>query len=539
MKPLLPSWLRRSARLLALCLLVVGAALPEAHAALPSHNLLEGALTTAGGTPAVDGDYALKVAVYPAAVGGTAAWSEGPTTVKVVGGHFVLALGTSAAIDAPALAGLGEQWIGITVGNEPELPRQQLSSVLFARVAEQALDVACSACVSVQEVKFDGDIDLGAHAIKAASATITGNLTAKVVTAQSFVGDGSKLTGVGSVSGSCSEAGEVVKGIAPDGTLICTSFGGSLPNDSIAATSNGIVSNVFQDVLAAPVKDVKIPDNTGAAAVSEVVVPDLGSARDLVVSVKIANSDLSGVSVVLLPPDDKAKGWTLCDPCGQADEKSLTKSWSTKNPPKSGDIAKWIDANPKGTWTLKVLDTSFCIPQKPGNQALCTLSPPIDGAIADWSLSIETLSTKKIQVKGDLVVTGNVLGGNVVPPGAVMMFNLASCPTGWQEFTAGRGRYPVGLNPGGKLGTTIGTALTDSENRPVGQHDHAITDPGHIHGVPGIYDSSPDGGSGFATDDVGLTINTNSAVTGITIKPAGTVAGTNAPYVQLLMCEKL
>jgi hypothetical protein len=68
-----------------------------------------------------------------------------------------------------------------------------------------------------------------------------------------------------------------------------------------------------------------------------------------------------------------------------------------------------------------------------------------------------------------------------VPSGAVMFFNLGSCPAGWTELTAARGRYIVALPAGGTLGGTDGTPLSDLEDRPVGQHTHTITDPGHVH----------------------------------------------------------
>lgn len=37
------------------------------------------------------------------------------------------------------------------------------------------------------------------------------------------------------------------------------------------------------------------------------------------------------------------------------------------------------------------------------------------------------------------------------PSGAVMAFNLASCPTGWSEYTAGQGRAIIGAGAGAGL----------------------------------------------------------------------------------------
>jgi hypothetical protein len=161
-----------------------------------------------------------------------------------------------------------------------------------------------------------------------------------------------------------------------------------------------------------------------------------------------------------------------------------------------------------------------------------------------------------------------------IPAGAVMYFNLAACPTGWQELTASQGRYLVGRPNGGTLGATVGTALTDEENRAVGQHNHDVTDPGHSHGVtdpghshgvtdPGhthsirlddavsgaghIEDTGADERTGMSTgsNTTGISINSNSTSisinagsTGLTISNSGSTGGTNAPYLQLLVCQK-
>ncbi len=432
-----PRFRRRLWQLAALATVAASALLLHAprtaDAALPAFTWVEGALVSSGAVPAADGDYDVVFGIYAAESGGQAVWSEGPVKVKLAGGRFTAALGGTKALDGAALIGLSEQWLGVTIGSEPELPRRRLASVPMALVAGQALALSCSACVgadqianggiaaakvgfnyagaatkggpaadldctgcvTVAELKFDGDVDLGGNSLKAKNGIFSGDLAAKSVTAASFVGDGSKLTGIVMPAGTC-KPGEVVKGIKADNTLDCGSFAGSLPGDSIAAASNGVITNVFKDAFSAPTKDIAIPDNTGSSATSEIVVPDLGLARDLTIQVKISNSDLAGLSVKLLPPDDKAKGWTLCDPCGKTDEKTLDGTWSVKAPPPVGDIQKWIGGNPKGAWTLKVLDASFCIPQKPGNAGICDLSKQLDGKIVDWSMAIETLSNNKI-----------------------------------------------------------------------------------------------------------------------------------------------
>jgi hypothetical protein len=139
--------------------------------------------------------------------------------------------------------------------------------------------------------------------------------------------------------------------------------------------------------------------------------------------------------------------------------------------------------------------------------------------------------------------------GGATPSGAVMFFDLGTCPTGWTAYNNARGRYLVGMGSGGTLGVTVGTALNDQESRAVGTHSHGITDPGHSHAINGSgaslqvpnaiisfngrgpISALPEAPNAFTT---GIMPST----TGVTVDPAGAVAGTPAPYVQLLACQK-
>lgn len=131
---------------------------------------------------------------------------------------------------------------------------------------------------------------------------------------------------------------------------------------------------------------------------------------------------------------------------------------------------------------------------------------------------------------------GCLTGWTDIPPGAVMSFNLSSCPAGWSEFTSARGRYIVGTPLGGNVATTTGTALSNQENRAVGQHTHTINDPGHTHTGMTEITSSGSYGAGGSTHYYANSGGSND--TGITVNNSGSVAGTNAPYVQLLTCQK-
>jgi hypothetical protein len=78
-----------------------------------------------------------------------------------------------------------------------------------------------------------------------------------------------------------------------------------------------------------------------------------------------------------------------------------------------------------------------------------------------------------------------------VPSGAVMFFDLASCPSGWSELSDARGRVLVGLNgSAGTLKGSVGEPLGDLESRT---HAHDIdiaetvsssTSVAHTHALP-------------------------------------------------------
>ena len=138
-----------------------------------------------------------------------------------------------------------------------------------------------------------------------------------------------------------------------------------------------------------------------------------------------------------------------------------------------------------------------------------------------------------------------------VPSGAIMFFDLSSCPVGWTEATVARGRYLVGLQASGTLGGTVGTALSDKENRAVGLHSHGVgtlsagNAGAHTHtvGVKDAYSTGSDDSISSNQFTADSTKSTSSAgahahtISG-TIANAGSVAGTNAPYIQYLVCKK-
>ena len=369
----------------------------------------EGALTSAGGAPAADGDYDLTLALYAGKTAQAPSWSDGPVKVKVSGGRFAYLLGSGKALDSQSLSKLADPWIGVTVGKDPELPRVAIGGSLWASVASTATSVSCTGCVSVAALKFDGDVNLGGNSLKAKNGVFTGTVQAGAVVAQSFTGDGSNLTGLKLPQGAC-KGDQVVAAILADGSLKCVNPTATvkLPIDGLDDVSNGLLSNEFEDSASLQTA-LPIPDNTGVEAVAQVAFPKLGTPKAFKLRLKMSNSNLSKVSVKVLPPDDKAVGYVLCDPCGKVDEKQYDKTFSPSAPPQKGDLSKWASTSPAGNWTLKVLDTEFCVPQKPGNAALCDLTKKTDGQVTAFSVETTTVSDKKVQATGSVLMKGGLL----------------------------------------------------------------------------------------------------------------------------------
>jgi microcystin-dependent protein len=69
----------------------------------------------------------------------------------------------------------------------------------------------------------------------------------------------------------------------------------------------------------------------------------------------------------------------------------------------------------------------------------------------------------------------------IVPSGAVMPFNLSSCPAGWSPLADAAGRVIVGASNPDALGTTFGSDEVSLQLDQVPPHAHEIADPGHAH----------------------------------------------------------
>ena len=392
-------------------------ALP-ASGAVPKTLLAHGALRSVGGGPVSDGAYGAVVSLYDQEKGGVATWSEA-TTLVVKGGAFSLVLGANKPLNAKAFEVAAATWLAVKIGADPELARSRLHSTVFAMVAERAsvalsaqsaetatkaqtadsakvADLAkglsCTGCVSLAALKIDGDLDLAGNALKAKQLAAA-EISATVVTASSFVGDGSKLTGIKTPAGSCAKGGQVVKGIAPDGSLICVAAmdPAGLPPDGLDEISNNLLTNQFVDDVASATTPKPIPDNNPIGLSDEIDFPDVGVAQELTVHIDVANSDMSKVRIELFDPNNGKV--VLYDKGGPG--KTLKTSYPTPTKPVQGDLSAWVGKNPKGKWRLKVIDGGFT-------------NNTNDGQLAGWHIAIQTLSNKKVGVNGDLLLGGDL-----------------------------------------------------------------------------------------------------------------------------------
>lgn len=175
-------------------------------------------------------------------------------------------------------------------------------------------------------------------------------------------------------------------------------------------------------------------------------------------------------------------------------------------------------------------------------------------------------------------------GGSASMPANILTFANVACPSGYADFNMA-GFYPVGATTG--LGGTVGTALTNNENRATGNHTHSasgtvnvsngnhthtVTDVGHVHTsdtqaasnfgkepVWTYYAEDPPywdwdypapwyrgrqvGSSSSSTSGTNYTVSSaaisaSGSVDSFTIDNGGAGTGTNAPYRQLRVCRK-
>jgi hypothetical protein len=165
--------------------------------------------------------------------------------------------------------------------------------------------------------------------------------------------------------------------------------------------SNDLIWNQFTDSMSGA-KDVQIKDGFSAGVTDTLAFPDVGLTQKLWVDLNVSNSDVSKVVVELYGPG-MSTPYLLYN--GGKTGSAVVAKYNDGDALVSGDMNKdWLGKNIKGNWSITVKDTA-AITVPPGTPAFV-----YDGKF-NWSMSIQTLSSKKVQIKGNLLVDGSVKVG--------------------------------------------------------------------------------------------------------------------------------
>jgi hypothetical protein len=98
----------------------------------------QGRLFDSTGQPVTGATVALTFAIYSAATGGTAIWTES-LSVALDNGYYSAQLGAKTPLPTSLWSSAGTKYLGLTVGTDPEMtPREEMTSVPYAFVALDA-----------------------------------------------------------------------------------------------------------------------------------------------------------------------------------------------------------------------------------------------------------------------------------------------------------------------------------------------------------------------------------------------------------------
>ncbi len=138
-----------------------------------------------------------------------------------------------------------------------------------------------------------------------------------------------------------------------------------------------------------------VKDGFAAGVTDTLAFPDVGLAQKVWVDFSAGNSDVSKLVVELYAPG-MTTPYVLYN--GTKTGTQLSGAYNDADKLAEGDLDKdWLGKNIKGNWSITVRD-KLAISVPPG-------TPPFvyDGSF-NWTLHVQTLSSKKVQIKGNLLV---------------------------------------------------------------------------------------------------------------------------------------
>ncbi len=557
---------------------------------VPDEISYQGRLTQ-NGYP-VTGTEIVSFYLYDAPTGGNILWQSGPVQVQVSQGVF----GTSLNISTSALAGPAQKYIETDIETTPLLPRQALLSVPYALMARNIEGNLTISTVSVTGM-LTSTGTIAVSTLTAASGFSGINVTTSVFVLSGRLGVGTgtpqdaldvygdvRSTGVfyGSGAGLSNVPASSLTGIVSAQNLVSTvaytnqtntftssqtitANAFSVGNSTFVVTNGNVGIGTLSpaqslDILGIPSGaagihlNSAVPGNTamtlynnagslywngGALAVGSSVsgttgqIPEFTGPTSLGNSIMNATASSVTVAGALASSSVTVTGFVSAESSVTAGTGFYGSGVGLSNVPASSLTGTVNPSNLVSTVAYTTASNSFT-----GNQSVTgNIS-----ATGNMSAASGIVSAGSATIANSITVNGVQYA--YVPSGMISFFNLTSCPAGWTAFGAAQGLYFVGAPNGISTGTVVGTALSNGENRPAGNIVETVHDPGHSHSYANPDNTSSNvletqsGNTEVAYYAPG-TPNTGTAYTGITVtNNSSSVAGTNAPYIQLLVCQK-